>query len=168
MPGRIQFKAPWGRLLVVTSILATLLCVAVPAIIWSAGTRIPEFARFLVASTCGSIMVGCALFLVRGYTVTANWLLIHRLCWDSRLSLRSLRSAKADADAMAGAIRTFGNGGFFSFTGFFWSRSLRSFRAYVTDFRKTVVLQLADRTVVVSPEDPERFVQEIKTVQGQS
>jgi len=58
---------------------------------------------------------------------------------------------------MRRSLRTCGNGGFFSFTGFYWSKSLKSFRAYVTDLNRTVVLRYDRRTVVVSPESPDDF-----------
>ena len=49
---------------------------------------------------------------------------------------------------MRRGIRTFGNGGGFSFTGFYYNQRLRSYRAFVTDLRRTVVLRYAARTVV--------------------
>ncbi len=62
---------------------------------------------------------------------------------------------------MRTCLRTCGNGGMFSFTGWYWSRPLGHFRAFVTDLNRTVVLRFADRTLVVSPEHPEEFVREI-------
>ena len=56
------------------------------------------------------------------------------------------------------ALRTCGNGGLFSFTGFYWSKRLGPFRAYVTNHRHCVVLRLAGKTVVMSPDDPEAFM----------
>jgi len=55
---------------------------------------------------------------------------------------------------MRGSIRTSGNGGAFSFTGFYHNKRLRSYRAYVTAPRRTVVLRYADRRVVLSPGAP--------------
>jgi hypothetical protein len=65
---------------------------------------------------------------------------------------------------MTGAIRTCGNGGLFSFTGWYWSRELRGHRAFVTDFNRTVVLRFKSRTIVVSPDDPEAFVKAASAV----
>jgi hypothetical protein len=161
----IQFKAPWGRLLVGTSVFASVVCLGVPLLIVSLGPQVPALAQSVAITMPLAMIGGCAVFVVRGYTVTADALLIHRLAWDSRIPLRNLRSIEAMPGAMAGSIRTFGNGGFFSFTGFFWSRRLGRFRAYATDLQRTVVLRLVDRTVVVTPDDPGRFVQEIKMTQ---
>jgi hypothetical protein len=58
-------------------------------------------------------------------------------------------------------MRTCGNGGFYSITGFYWSKPLGAYRAYVTDPRRSVVLRYEKRTVVVSPDAPEDFVREL-------
>jgi hypothetical protein len=63
---------------------------------------------------------------------------------------------------MTKSLRTCGNGGAFSFTGWYWSKSLGFYRAFVTDLNSTVVLRFGKRTVVLSPEDPEDFVSEMK------
>jgi hypothetical protein len=59
------------------------------------------------------------------------------------------------------SLRTFGNGGAFSFTGFYYNKRLRSYRAYVTDPRRSVVLRYTNRRVVLSPAAPEDFVQDL-------
>jgi Bacterial PH domain len=63
--------------------------------------------------------------------------------------------------AMNKSLRTCGNGGGFSFTGWYWSKSLGFYRAFVTDLNRTVVLRFENRTVVVSPGEPEDFVGEL-------
>ena len=108
-----------------------------------------------------AIILGAAPFTIRGYTITADAILVHRLCWATRLPLQGLQSATAEPDAMRGSLRTFGNGGLFSFSGRYWSKHLGAYRALVTDPRRTVVLRYADRTVVLSPETPEQFVRDL-------
>jgi hypothetical protein len=58
-------------------------------------------------------------------------------------------------------MRTFGNGGFFSFTGHFRSKELGSYRAFMTDRRRAVVLRFPSSVIVISPERPEDFVNTI-------
>ncbi len=108
-----------------------------------------------------AILVGSALFAIRGYSVTVNAILVHRLFWTTRLPLAGLASAKVEPDAMHGSIRTSGNGGVFSFTGFYYRKALGNYRAFVTDPHKTVVLRFPKRTVVLSPAAPEEFIHEI-------
>ena len=107
-----------------------------------------------------ALVVACALFIVRGYTVTPDAILVHRLLWTTRLPLAGLQSAQFEPNAMRWSIRTFGNGGFFSFSGFYRNKLLGAYRAFVTDRNRTVVLRYSGRTVVVSPSSPEEFAHE--------
>jgi hypothetical protein len=153
------YRAPWGTSLIVISSLATLLCVgiAIGMILKSHGT-FPWLAVLPLAMIFGS-----ALFTVRGYTVTPNAILVQRLFWKTRLSLEGLQSARFEPKAMSWSIRTFGNGGLFSFTGYFRNRPLGAYRAFVTHPRQTVVLRYVHRTVVLSPAAPEEFVLQLTT-----
>jgi hypothetical protein len=102
-----------------------------------------------------------ALFIVRSYAIEPNVLAIRRLLWTTRLPLAGLQSAEVSPNVMRGSLRLFGNGGMFSITGLFRNRALGNYRAFVTDLTRTVVLRFPKRTVVVSPENPERFVADI-------
>ena len=88
-------------------------------------------------------------------------LVIDRLFWKTRVSLRELRSVKFDPTATHRSIRTFGNGGFFSFTGYFRNKELGSYRAFMTDRRRAVVLRFPSSVIVISPDRPENFVSTI-------
>src|SRR3954464_11996498 len=103
------------------------------------------------------MVCGGALFTIRGYTVTPDALLVHRLFWTTRLPLAGLQSAQFEPNAMRWSIRTFGNGGLFSFTGWYRNKALGAYRAFVTDPHQTVVLHFPNRTVVVSPSVPAEF-----------
>lgn len=150
------YTAPWGTSLVVMSWLATLLCVGVAGGLALSGGGAGSGTLAPVA-----LLVVGALFTVRGYTVTPEAVLVRRLFWTTRLPLAELRSARYEPDAMRGSIRTFGNGGLFSYTGYFRNGGLGSYRAFVTDRHQTVVLRFTSRTVVVSPSTPEEFVRDI-------
>jgi hypothetical protein len=81
--------------------------------------------------------------------------------WSLLLPVAGLQAAEAVPGAMRGSLRLCGNGGLFSITGWYRNRALGNYRAFVTDLKRTVVLRFPARTVVVSPENPERFVAEI-------
>jgi hypothetical protein len=83
------------------------------------------------------LVLGCALFAICGYTVTADTLLVHRLFWATRLPLRDLQSAQFQPNAMRWSLRLFGNGGFFSFSGLYRNSLLGFYRAFVTDRHRT-------------------------------
>jgi len=154
-----HYQAPWGRSLVIVSALATALCLGLTLFEWSTITRPPlGIPAFWIGLLPLALVIGCALFTIRGYALTPDTLLIHRLLWSTRVSLAELLSAEYLPGAMRGSIRTCGNGGFFSVTGLYWSRLLGSYRAFVTDLQRTVVLRFPGRTLVLSPESPEEFV----------
>ena len=108
-----------------------------------------------------AIVFGAAPFTIRGYTVTPEAILVQRLFWTTRLPLADLQSAEFRPDVMRWSIRTFGNGGVFSFSGFFRNKTLGAYRALVTDPHRTVVLRFPTRTMVVSPSAPEEFIHDL-------
>lgn len=105
--------------------------------------------------------------MVRGYTLEKGQLIIHRLGWSSRFNLSSLNSATPDPKAMASSIRLAGNGGLFSFCGLFRNRQLGNYRAFATDPQNSVVLRFPKRTLVVTPDDPKRFADQITKLKDQ-
>jgi hypothetical protein len=131
-----------------------LLAVALYGIFTFKGERI----RAGVMAGVPALLVMAALpFVVRGYRLDGRRLLVRRLLWETVIDLSGLRRARHDPEAMSGSIRTLGNGGLFSFTGRFRNRNLGSYRAWVTDPRLAVVIELEDRTLVVSPDRPRKM-----------
>ncbi len=146
-------------LIAITSLVTILLIGISIGMIWRGGGLVQWAALAPLTIVCGS-----ALFTIRGYAVSHDAVLVHRLFWTTRLPLAGLQSAKSEPDAMRRSIRTFGNGGLFSFSGFFRNKALGNYRALVTDPHRTVVLRFAERAIVVSPDLPEEFVAEVSHV----
>ncbi|MEI6279909.1 MAG: PH domain-containing protein [Verrucomicrobiae bacterium] len=156
------YKAPWCTTLIVISTLGTALILAL--VLWMLFLPLPRHCSALASCLRWlplALLPVSALFTVRGYTITPDAILVHRLLWATRLPRAGLQSAAFVPHAMCKSLRTCGNGGFFSFTGFYWSKKLKSYRAYVTDLRRTVVLRYERRTIVLSPDEPEDFVREL-------
>jgi len=124
---------------------------------------IPPWAGWCLVAVPFLALVAGAAFMVRGYVLTDSALIIQRLGWENRLDLSRLTSADVDPDALQGSLRLFGNGGFFSFTGWFRNKKLGVYRAYATDTKRVVVLRFSGKTVVITPHDPQRFVAEINS-----
>lgn len=150
------YRAPWGKALRWSSALLVALAVAYP-VAMSFLPGVPPWVPWLLPA----IVLACVPFVVRGYAITGDAILIRRLFWTTRLERSGLTSAEARPRAMRGSLRTCGNGGGFSFTGWYWSKALGAYRAYVTDLDRTVVLRFGKRTVVVSPDAPEDFAAEL-------
>ena len=161
MNPNMKFGAPWSKELKLMTSLCLFVCVggALIGIIWLPAAR--PVARLSMIAIPLLILVGSSLFAVRGYTLDNDRLIIHRLGWASRLDLASLASAAYDPLAMTGSIRIAGNGGLFAFCGWFRNKKLGNYRAFGTDPHRSVVLRFSDRVVVVTPDAPERFVDEL-------
>jgi hypothetical protein len=155
-----HFRAPWGRTVKLTTgatVLVLVTLIVVPQLLLS-GRPGPGWVRLLAPAV---LLVGfgvVALFSVRGFTVRGRELRVHRLFWETRLPLHNFRQAHVDPGAMRGSWRTCGNGGLMAFTGWFRNKRLGSYRAFVTDPARCVVMEFKDRRVVVSPDDPPRFL----------
>ena len=173
---KVAFRAPWGAPLVVMTGVCTVACLLFPlaGIMIAFGssvalralemTSIPPmlgWAGWILVAVPLLTLMGSAAFMVRGYVLTDSSLSIKRLGWEKRLELSRLNSATVDPDALQGSLRLFGNGEFFSFTGLYRNKNLGIYRVYATDAKKAVVLRFADKTVVITPDDPEEFVAEI-------
>lgn len=99
-----------------------------------------------------------ALFAVKGYELRGETLIVQRLFWQTRVDLTKIQSARVAPDVFKKSIKTCGNGGLFSFSGYFWSKSLGTFKCYVTDAKRAVLLEVNGKKIMVSPDSPEGFV----------
>ncbi len=156
------FKAPWGNALILMTTLGCVVLIGVPLIGMFTGPRGDWFWIASMIIMPLAILLGTAIFSVWGYQVANETLYVQRLGWKSAIALDQLASVEIDPTAMSQSIRTWGNGGLFSFTGHFRNRKLGKYQAYATDFKQSVVLRFCDRTVVVTPADPKRFVQTLQ------
>lgn len=155
--------APWSGFLKGVSSVVTLLLLGVS---WLAASTMPVHASPLLHMAVIVLplvlLLAAAPFVVRGYELRDGTLQVRRLCWTTRVVLGELREATIDPQAGAGSIRLFGNGGLFSFSGWFRNARLGRYRAFVTDWQCAVVLRGAACTVVLSPADPVDFVRALQ------
>lgn len=158
------FRAPWARWVKIASIgsIGVLLGLASLPFLNLPKGPFRGAPAGLVTGTALAILALSALFTVRGYTLEPGTLRVHRLFWTTDLPLAALESAWASPDAMRGALRLFGNGGLFAITGVYSNRRLGRFRAFATDPANAVVLELRERKVVVTPQDPARFLARLR------
>lgn len=136
--------------------LTTAVVVGLPSLaIWQQDPLLGLFS--LVA------ILGSACYGIYGYRIDEDALHVLRLGWTKKFPLAEIRQVEILPDAMARSIRVWGNGGIFGYIGHYRNRKLGKYRAYSTHLRKTVVITTRDETRwVVSPEDPQRFVQALQ------
>jgi hypothetical protein len=155
-----HFKAPWSRLLIVLTTLLTLFLLWISCLGYFINNPVNPFLAYLPLP----ILIGALLFTIRGYCLTPKLLLIKRLFWHTRIDLHTLQSVEINPEATKGSIRLFGNGGLYSISGLFRNKTLGKYRAFITDPKKSVVLKFPMRTIVMSPDNPELFCQQIKAL----
>jgi hypothetical protein len=159
----LEFGAPWSRSLKTGSSFAVIVLAGIGA---AGMLMLPErmlLERWLMVALPLIVLTSAFLSMVSGYTLTAAALEVQRPFWSTAFPLAELLSVAGDPEAFAGALRLFGNGGIFSFTGYFWSRKLGCYRALATDPARAVILKFRRRTLVISPGDTQHFIVRVRT-----
>ena len=146
----------WSLKLVTFSISAILLAVAFHILRFTEN-GIP-IALVLAGVAPLVLLVVAMLFIIKGYVINDQQLLVERPGWDYVIELGELQQVYVDPNAMARSLRLFGNGGLFCFAGLFQNKTLGRYRVFATNPRNAVVLKFPARTIVVSPDNPEKFV----------
>jgi hypothetical protein len=156
---RAEFGAPWGTSLKLMTAVSAAILLGVASIPLFTGPSGNIFWILIMSVMPLSILFICLLFMIRGYVLTEDTLFVRRLLWNTRVPLSGLQSACVeDSQEFKGTIRTCGNGGMFCFAGWFWNKKLGSFRAFATNSKSIVVLRFPDKTIVVTPLQPDKFI----------
>ena len=160
----IAFKAPWSRKLKIgTAVYSLVFCAfAVAGVVFGFKQQSTWQLALILLPVLGLALA--SLSTVRGYTLTEKDIEVTRLLWKTHLPLDGLRSIEGNVAAMDRAIAFAGNQGFFSYSGYFWSRAVGFFRALATDPSRAVVLRYATRKVVVTPHDPQQLIMRVRTL----
>jgi hypothetical protein len=161
-----RFGAPWSNKLAIATPVGIVVLLGLPvaiALVPQEGEP-PALAIAAIAILDVAILAAAALFVIRGYRLDERGLHVERLLWADRIPLAGLRRAWPDPEATAKSLRLFGNSGFFCIAGLFTNRKLGRYRAFATDPRRAVVLQSAERTVVVTPDEPLRFLAAVEAL----
>ncbi|MDA0672631.1 MAG: PH domain-containing protein [Cyanobacteria bacterium] len=158
MAPKVSYAAPWSNALLAISTLATVLLLAIVVLGLLVGPRSnPWWIGSMVVMPL-AILLFTASRSVRGYCIEGDRLYIQRPVGHKTIALAPLQAALVNPQAMDRSIRIWGNGGLFSFSGFFHNPQLGQYQAYVTDKKRTVVLTFPTHKLVLSPADPEGFV----------
>jgi hypothetical protein len=154
---------------VVTGLVVLLLC-ATPVVVWTlaggmaiggpggpASPAVQEAVRLgtLVAPL---IALGCWALAPKAIELEGGELRILRRAWPAAAyPLSRVDSVSVlPPGSLRGAVRTFGNGGLFGFYGWFYRKG--AFRLYATRRDRLVEVVIDGKRVVVSPDEPARFV----------
>jgi hypothetical protein len=109
------------------------------------------------------LLGGCALFTVRGYELADGRLAVQRLFWKTHIPLATLATAELRPEGFGRAWRVCGNGGLYSFSGWYYASGLGVFRALATQTKNAVLLRFANRKpILLTPADPEAFLAAVR------
>jgi hypothetical protein len=141
-----------------------------PAIRFITGLVLVMTAVFLIAGlkVCG-LLLGAAILAIVVlfsylYAPVAYELTGDQLTVRNRLSQKVFPGVTGCTTLTARppmGLRLWGNGGLFAATGIFWNKTYGVYRAYVTSarYQDYVLVTTRARKVLISPENPEEFVQ---------
>jgi len=152
---------------VTAATVLVLLAVAV-GFAWLSALRpgMPRAVLLLVAVSCAGLLAGAWAYRPTGYGLSDGTLLVLRRAGDVVLPVGEITGARVDPQPFAGAIRVAGNGGLFGFWGRFRSQRLGPFTAYATRRDRGVVLDVAGRRVVLTPDEPDRLLADVQRQRG--
>lgn len=164
----MRYAAPWDRSLrastgVLLAVLAfAALVVLAIAAVTGAGPVVAALGGFAVAVLAAVALAGWAL-APTGYAIEGAVLRVERRLRSVSIPLASVAAIGRIAELRAGgSARIGGSAGFFGHYGRFWNRALGSFRLYATRTHDLVLLDLPEDRFVLSPDAPERFVEEVR------
>ena len=157
------FKASWGAVVIVVTIVVTLLMVSIASTVFFAKDSMSLFQKIFTTGFPLLVIFLSALYTVRGYTLSPKIMQVHRLFWKTTIPLNLLERVEFSPEITRASVRTFGNGGFFSISGKFHNEPLGSYRALATRPQNSVVLYFEHSTLVVTPDEPVEFEKWINT-----
>lgn len=154
-----RFLAPWSALLMLLTSVGS-------AVVFGAAYASSIEGNGVWPSVLVLIWLACLAGHVRGYAIDGSQLRIERLLYSNTVDLSVLTAAEVRPNALRRAIRL-GNGGLFSFSGWYWNKTNGWMRVVATDVRsRCVLLKFDGSTWMVSPDDPRGFVEAVRRAAG--
>jgi hypothetical protein len=78
----------------------------------------------------------------------------------SRLNIKQVRVV--EPEELRFVIRTFGNGGIFGYTGWYYNRQIGKMRWFATQRKNYILIETIDnKRIIITPDDPDGFLKEI-------
>lgn len=97
-----------------------------------------------------------------GVTISDTAITIERKASAVVIDFSDILSIKR-VESMRYAFRTFGNGGVFGYTGYYYRKGIGSMRWYCTQRNNYVLIEKTDgKKLVITPDDPDGFMKDIE------
>jgi len=100
-------------------------------------------------------LIFCYLYSVQGYGLYDNKLIIRRPYKDRIINLADIAEVRpVEHSEFSGTIRTFGNGGFFGYYGWYYNTHLGKMNWYVTQRKNKILIRTnGGEKIIISPDD---------------
>ena len=144
----------------VYTIATHLALVGIAAAAFAAGD--PQGALVIFLLTLILPVIGLA-FAVRGFEVTQGKLLVHRFGRDTEIDLHELIEVTPAPKLVRTSLSLWSTRGVWGFIGYGYSTATGTYRAYITDSARAVLLRFTTgKIVVVSPDRVDQFLEAVK------
>jgi len=143
------------------TLFATLLMVATMFI----GSTEPGtwYITVLLVLLNGSILFFTWALHPRYYRIEGDNIIIERFIKRIEIPFADITEVKAaEPELISGSMRVLGSGGLFGLYGKFKNRQLGNYLMYVTNRKKMILLRCKDQLYVISPEDRDGFIAEVR------
>ncbi|NIT13371.1 MAG: hypothetical protein GTN99_03735 [Candidatus Dadabacteria bacterium] len=136
-------------------------------IIMCAGFAIASFymPELIVAAVITLIIIiVCYLYAPVAFEIVDGTLIVYRNF--GKTWYKNITDCRLIEDRVPFTVRLWGNGGVFAGTGIFWNKRYGVFRMYVTNARQKdfVVVETENQIVIISPENPQVFIESWRTI----
>jgi hypothetical protein len=145
------YRAPWSNTLKISTLGFSGVILLMMALAGPVG----------VALGLGILLLGI-FTIVRGYSIRNGYVIVYGLFWNKSYPVATLCDLERSPFITAGSTRTFGIGGLFSYWGYFRNPALGNYISFITEPANAVVLYYENLCVVISPDDPEGFIEEVR------
>ncbi len=160
------FAAPWDQKITIITVLVSLLILTSSAIVvWMVlyGVRSAAIRALMLfgATVALAALAGAVLLAPRRYAIKDDRVVIERAVCPVEIPIASIRAVEPlSPGSLSGSLRVLGSGGLFGYFGRFRNQALGDYRMYATRGDGYVLVR-ADRSYVLTPEAPDRFIEAV-------
>lgn len=154
-----QYKANLDTL---AKVLTTGVLLLVAVIMYHAGRKgLAEPWIWIVLIVMGITF----LFAPLRYAINTSDVEIGRFINTKHISTNDITGvARVPSGELGAGLRVFGSGGFMGYLGIFWYSSAGWVRAHCTDRSKLVMITTAKRKYLISPDEPDDFIENVNRI----
>lgn len=147
----------------VTIICTVLFSIIVSIIIWQSKGNLDLSCIAIISLLLGTYFVLYS-FSPKNYAITEEYVIVNRLFSNKEIKLSSIQKIQElNNNELKWSIRTFGVGGLFGYFGTFWISKLGSMTWYATKINNAVLIETETTKFVLTPDEQEIFIRELKS-----